>query len=233
LNKFLTSNHLAARIGLFVAVFVVIFAATFAIYSFALNRATNDLAQQPANGAAAIVDREETFTSGTPVEPPLTLSDFTLTGNDSQPISLSDLRGSYVLMTFGYTHCPDYCPTTMAEFAQVKQILGDQADNVEFALISVDGERDTPTRMGEYLAAFDANFIGMTGEEESVRDIGQEYGLGFEAQRTSNGQTEYAVDHTVQRYLIDPDGNLIMTYSFSAQPETITADLQTLLNAAN
>lgn len=219
----LSRSSILLRFALLVVFFVVIVALTLVASSGVSNRTL-----QPANGAAAIVQTSgEGTTQGTPVDPPRPLTDFTLTGTDGEPVSLSDLQGDYVLLAFGYTHCPDYCPTTLAEFKQVKNELGAEAENVSFVFVSVDGERDTPEFLGEYMERFDPAFVGMTTEDETALEtMGEQFGMFYERHNEGAADEDYAVDHTVTRYLIDPDGSLIMTYSFSVDPSVITADLQ-------
>lgn len=181
------------------------------------------------------------------VNPPYQLQDFTLTDHHGEPIQLSDLRGKPVLMFFGYTHCPDVCPGTLAIYKRVKEALGNQADDVSFVMISVDGERDTPDVMAEYLSRFDPAFIGMTGTQEMLEQIGEEYGLVTERvsvqEVTENhadghGQDHeealdsdhYFVEHTSPSFLIDADGYLRLVYLYGAHPDSIATGIQSLLN---
>ncbi len=101
----------------------------------------------------------------TPVDPPKALTDFTLPDDKGDALTFSSLQGKYTLMFFGYTHCPDYCPTTLAHWTLIKTALGSDADKLNFVFISVDGERDTPEVMQRYLSRFDDSFIGLTGDE--------------------------------------------------------------------
>ncbi len=181
--------------------------------------------------------------AGARVEPPFAAPDFTLTSQTGQPISLSDLRGRPVLMFFGYTHCPDVCPTTLADYRRVKQLLGAQAANAEFVFISVDGARDTPDVVAQYLDQFDAGFIGMTGSEAELAAVGAVYGLTYERVTSSgepvgeagHGHSEqsnsenYFVEHTSPSFLIDPNGRLRMVYFYNTQPEAIASDIRQLL----
>jgi protein SCO1 len=193
----------------------------------------NRIANQPANGVntgAAIVDSASVFTGGTPIDPPREMNDFTLTDNDGGPISLSDLRGKVTLLYFGYTHCPDFCPTTMANYKRVKEMLGESADQVAFVMVSIDGTRDTPGEMKKYLGNFDPAFIGMTGSESDVEGIAIDYNVTAETQ--SGGSTdEYNVDHTPSLYMIDLQGRLVMEYMYGTEPDVITEDIQKLLGS--
>jgi protein SCO1/2 len=165
----------------------------------------------------------------TPIEPPRTVADFTmpaaLPGGEVRELSLSELEGKHTLVFFGYTHCPDFCPITLAEFIQIKRALGDQADRVQFLFVSVDGERDTPAAIRAYLDGFDPTFIGMSGVRETLEPIRPDYGLYYEL-RTNEGRGEnYLVDHSTPSYLIDPQRRLAAIYSYDASAAIIAADI--------
>ena len=159
--------------------------------------------------------------TGSVYEPPVEISDFTLPASTGNDLSLSDLEGQYVLMFFGYTFCPDVCPTTLAEFRQVKSILGEEARNVTFLFISVDPERDTPDIVREYVEHFDADFIGMSGDDEILAEIGEPFGLFY--QRWEEDGSNYPVDHTGRSFLLDPQGNLVMSFAYGTDA-TVIAD---------
>lgn len=182
---------------------------------------------QTTDTGAAVIDADNYFDGATAVEPPRQLSDFTLTGNDGKPLSLSDLRGKVTLISFGYTNCPDVCPQTMGDFERIKDMLGEQADDVNFLLISVDGVRDTPETMQRYISAFDPDFLGMTGSEDDLRRIGGDYGLYFRANPESNGT--YTVDHTAGMFMIDREGFLRTIFTFGTEPDVITGHVRELL----
>ncbi len=160
----------------------------------------------------------------TPVEPPKALTDFTLPADNGDPLTFSSLQGKYTLLFFGYTHCPDYCPLTLAKWKQIKTALGDQAANLNFVFISVDGERDTPAVMQRYLSRFDNSFIGLTGDDATLTQIGPDYGLYYSLNK-SEGEN-YSVDHTTVTYLIDPQGKLIDLFSFEAENDVIISTIQ-------
>lgn len=180
--------------------------------------------------AIGSVELEE-FDGTTPINPPRDMPDFTLTNQDGEPINLSDLRGKYVLMTFGYTHCPDVCPLTLNEFRRIRESLGDLAENVEFVFISVDGERDTPEVIKQYLETRELQgFIGLTGDADTLRKIGVDYGLFFEI---GEGQSQggYLVDHTAGSYLLDRENRWIMRYKFGTRPSLITEQIEEFIQA--
>ncbi|HMM41229.1 MAG TPA: SCO family protein [Thermomicrobiales bacterium] len=166
------------------------------------------------------------------VDPPREMPDFTLTSDSGQPLQLSDLRGKPVLLFFGFTHCPDICPTTLGEFRQVKAKLGEQGNQAAFVFISVDGSRDTPESLAAYVHAFDPAFVGLTGDEEAVRTIGKDYYLYFErvtlGTATAAGEN-YTVDHTTYSYLLDAEGRLRVIYPFQSPTQMIADDIESLL----
>ena len=178
-----------------------------------------------------VVNADDEYDGTTKIDPPHDMPDFTLTNQNGEPTSLSDLRGKYVLMAFGYTHCPDICPLTLNEFRRVRESLGDLAENVEFVFISVDSARDTPEVLKQYFETRQLDgFIGLTGSEEDLRKLGVDYGLFFEiGENTSQGG--YLVDHTAGSYLLDPEGRWIMRYQFGVMPSLIVEDLEAFINA--
>lgn len=166
---------------------------------------------------------------GTPIEPPRQLSDFTLTNQDGQAMSLSDLRGKWVVLYFGYTYCPDICPTTLADLVHAKRDLGELANNVAFVMVSVDGERDTPEVLKNYLANFDMDFLGLMGDARTLRKLAPDYGLYFEKRQVEGTSAAYFMDHSAATYLIDPEGRLQMIYGYGIPSEVVSRDLRTVL----
>jgi protein SCO1/2 len=142
---------------------------------------------------------------------------------------MGELKGKGVLMFFGYTHCPDVCPVTLADFLRVKEALGADADKVAFVLISLDGSRDTPTVLKNYLKSFDPAFIGLTGEEETVRGIITDFAGQFQRQKDTGSAESYLVAHTSFSYFINPDGRWAAAYPFQANPNEIAKDIQAML----
>lgn len=177
------------------------------------------------NSGATNLERKQVM------DPPKELANFTLTNQDGQPLSLSDLQGKPVLLFFGFTHCPDVCPTTMAEFRQIKRDLGDQGGDLAYVFVSVDGTRDTPEVLKPYLAQFDPAFIGLTGTEDKVRQIGGDYFVFFNHSPVEGTPSAagYSVDHTSFTYLIDAEGKLRFIYPFQAPREMIVGDIQGIL----
>jgi protein SCO1 len=151
-----------------------------------------------------------------------------LTRANGEPFHLSDQRGKIVLLFFGYTSCPDVCPTTMAELKLVMDGLGDAANSVQVVFISVDPERDTPEKIQKYVEHFNSNFIGLTGSTETLQKIWDGYGI-YRSVSESNSAMGYIVDHTARLTLVDGDGNLRLSYSFQTPVDDIVHDIKLLL----
>ena len=164
------------------------------------------------------------------IDPPQLMPDFTLTNQDGQPTKLSDLtRDKAVMIFFGYTHCPDVCPLSMGDFKAYKKALGDAAEDVRFVMVSIDGERDTPEVMKRYVTAFDPEFIGLTGSENEVRQIGLRYGVHFQKEKPQGTQAAYLVSHTSYSYLVDKDGRWRVVFPFRAGAKVVAEDIRTVL----
>jgi protein SCO1 len=167
----------------------------------------------------------------TAIEPPLPMSDFTLTNQHNEPISLSDLAGKPTLLTFGFTHCPDVCPITLGEMRSIYEVLGAEVEKLNFTFISVDGERDTPDMLKDYfeLLHVDSFLVGMTGTPDAVRELGTEYGVEFFYGETDeNGN--YDVSHTAGMFLLDANRNWIRRYTYGTPAQVIAADIEPLLD---
>ena len=166
---------------------------------------------------------------GTELNPPRTAPDFVLTDQYGQPFRLSDQQGKVVLLFFGYTHCPDVCPTTLARWKQIYDALGEDADRVRFVFITVDPERDTPERLQQHLAVFNPKFIGLTGSPDQLAPIYQAYYVYQEKVQESQSAAGYLMSHTSATFLIDPEGRWRLNYGFGTPPEDIVHDIQVLL----
>jgi protein SCO1 len=157
--------------------------------------------------------------TGTAYEPPVQIPDFTLPASTGNDLSLSDLEGNYALIFFGFTNCPDVCPTTLAIFRQVKSILGDSSRNVIFLFISVDPERDTPDVIRQYITRFDTEFIGLSGTDEVLAEIGEPFGLQY--QRREDQGEAYSVEHTGRSFLLNSQGDLIRSFAYGTDAEAM------------
>lgn len=142
---------------------------------------------------------------------------------------LSEMRGNIVLLFFGYTSCPDVCPTTMAELKQALEELDENdAKQVQVLFVTVDPERDTPERVQEYVNHFNPDFIGLSGTETQLTEVWKKYGV-FRENMEGNSAAGYLVNHTARVTLIDRDGNLRLSYAFDIPVDSIVHDLKLLL----
>jgi protein SCO1/2 len=176
--------------------------------------------------AALVLARPYSY-RGSLIDPPVPAADFTLTDGEGA-FSLSDQRGKLVLLFFGYTTCPDVCPATLGEMKQVRARLGDQAEDVRFVFITVDPQRDTPERISRYAAAFDPTFFGLTGSEAELEPVWEGYFV-YRKITPQGSAAGYLVDHSARIYLIDPSGNLLLTYSFGTPVDDILQDVRHVL----
>jgi protein SCO1/2 len=159
------------------------------------------------------------------INPPFDVSDFMLTDQHGAPLKMSSLSGKLVLMTFGYTHCPDICPINLANFEQVKRALDDLSTQVAFVFVSVDGARDTPAVLAKYLSAFDPGFIGLTGSEADTRSVTKDFGVIYSYQKKSPTDTDYTVTHTASSFLVSRSRQLIRIYDYGLDPKLIADDI--------
>ena len=173
------------------------------------------------------VFRPYTF-HGMLLQSPVKATDFTLTGHNSQLVSLSDYRDKIVLLYFGYVTCPDVCPATLAELHKARLALGKRADQVQVIMISVDPDRDTVAILADYIPQFDSSFIALTGSPEQIAQVATYYGIFYEKQ-TGDSALGYVVDHTATVLAIDRQGYLRVVFPFGAPAADITADLEYLL----
>jgi protein SCO1/2 len=197
----------------------------------------------------------------TPVEPGVAVPDVTLPSTRGGEQALSDFQGQYTLLYFGYTNCPDFCPTTMAKWVQVKQGMGEAADDLAFVMISIDPRRDTPDVLADYLAQFDPAFVGLVADEAAVTTLASTFGLvvnaGAEAAapamnmpmgeataeatdsmagmdmagHSGSDVPTYLVDHTIASYLIDREGNLRAIFEASTPAADIRAFIESIMFA--
>ena len=148
--------------------------------------------------------------------------------SNGETFRLSDQKGKIVLLFFGYTSCPDVCPTTLAELKLVMDDLGDKTKLIQVVFVSVDPKRDTPEKIQEYANHFNKGFVGLSGSFDELETIWKDYGI-FREEVQSDSAFGYIVNHTARVYLIDMDGNLRLSYGFDTPVEDIVNDLELLL----
>ena len=153
--------------------------------------------------------------------------DFALTDQDGNPFQLSQQRGRVILLFFGYTFCPDICPTTLSKLAAAYDLLGAKRDSVLTVFVSVDPERDTSEILKEYLGHFSIRAMGLTGDPDEIRAIARRFGAGYE-KRASDSAAGYLVDHTVRTYLIDGKGRVRFLFRHEDPPELIASVVKRL-----
>jgi protein SCO1/2 len=154
--------------------------------------------------------------------------DFTLTDHNGIPLSLTDFRGKVVLLSFGYTHCPDICPTTMLTMQRLVKLLGNDAEKVQVLFITLDPERDTAERLSGYMEYFNPGFIALTGSLEEIGKVAKQYGTRFEKEPLDE-KGEYSIAHTGVIYLIDQQGRIRVFFKVIAGPTEILPDVKRLL----
>ena len=174
-----------------------------------------------------------------PQAPKFTLTDVTgagfgrelnLTDHNGKPRTLADFRGKVVTVFFGFTHCPDVCPTTLAEMAQVMKELGADADKLQVLFITVDPERDTPQVLKQYVPSFHPSFIGLYGDLDATARTAKEFKVFVQKQPVKDGG--YSVDHGAGTFILDRDGKLRLFAQYGLGPAALVHDIRILLRAS-
>jgi protein SCO1/2 len=155
--------------------------------------------------------------------------DFHLSDPDGRVRSLADFRGKVVLLFFGFTQCPDVCPTALARAAKVKQLLGAQADKLQVIFVTLDPERDSPVVLRAYTQAFHPTFLGLRGDAHVTQQTAQEFKIFFAKVPTGSS---YSMDHTAISYAFDPRGKLRLAIRHAQSAESVAADVRLLLKDA-
>jgi protein SCO1/2 len=153
---------------------------------------------------------------------------FELTDHHGKARRLEDFRGKAVVVFFGFTRCPDVCPTTLADMAIAMKQLGPEADRVQVLMVTVDPERDTRELLAKYVPAFDPRFLGLSGDLEATRRTAKEFKVYFE-KRPGKTPGEYSVDHSAHSYVYDTKGRLRLFVRHDRIAEDLAPDLRTLL----
>lgn len=165
---------------------------------------------------------------------------FTLESADG-PVRLADYRGRLVTLFFGYTSCPDFCPTTLAKLARVRDLLGPEASELQVVLITVDPERDDAARLKAYVTAFDTGFVGLTGSMDQIRQVAGDYGIAFQkaeppmegmdpgAMEGHEGHQGYVVNHGLYTMAIDAEGRHRLIWGSTVTAQQMADDLRLLL----
>ncbi len=158
--------------------------------------------------------------------------DFTLTDENGQPFQLSTLRGKWILLAYGYTHCPDVCPLTLSHLRDVKKTIDANGDQVQVVFVTIDPDRDTADIMRQYVAHFDQPFTqkfkGLTGTPQEIAQAAKAYNVKYE-KKDVKPDGSYTMGHTAEVYLIDPQFDWRMTFPFGVKAEEIAGDVQYLM----
>jgi protein SCO1/2 len=153
-----------------------------------------------------------------------------LTGHDGRPRTLADFRGKVVVLFFGYTQCPDVCPTTLAELAEAMKRLGPDAERVQVLFATVDPERDTPELLSRYVPAFNPSFLGLYGDADATARTAKEFKIIYQKQAGREPGT-YTMDHSAGTFVFDPQGRLRLYLSYGQGPEVFVHDIRELLRS--
>jgi len=154
--------------------------------------------------------------------------DFALADHTGKPRALADFRGRVVVMFFGFTHCPDVCPTTLAELAVAMKKLGTDGDKVQVLLVTVDPERDTPQVLSQYVSAFNPRFLALRGTAEETARVAKEFKIIY--QKVAGARPDsYTMDHSAGTYIFDTQGRLRLYVSYGQGPEVFAHDIALLL----
>ena len=172
------------------------------------------------------------ITSGTLLKTPRAIDDFQLGSASGLPFTRADLAGHWTVVFAGFTFCPDVCPTTLTELKAVNARLGDAAKDVRFLFLSVDPERDTPEKIGKYVAFFDPAFLGATGEPAALEKLGANLGFVY-AKVPGATPDSYTIDHSTALILIDPQARIAGYLTPPFKPDVMAADLKAIVAAAN
>jgi cytochrome oxidase Cu insertion factor (SCO1/SenC/PrrC family) len=154
---------------------------------------------------------------------------FTLVAHTGETVSDTDFQGKYLLVFFGYTFCPDVCPTSLQEMAMTLDALGSEAAMVQPLFITIDPQRDTPEVLAEYVAAFDARIIGLTGTPEQIAAVAKAYRAYYARSDTASGGDTYLMDHSAFIYLMGPDGRFLKALSHREPAAEIVKTIRSYL----
>lgn len=150
-----------------------------------------------------------------------------LTDHHGQERTLADFKGKVVTIFFGYTQCPDVCPTALSDMSMVMQQLGADGDKVQVLFVTVDPERDTPALLAEYVPVFDERFLGLYGEPEQIAAVAKDFRVFYRKSGDLTGH--YTIDHSAGTYVFDPQGRLRLYVKHAEEPAVIAADIKALL----
>ena len=153
---------------------------------------------------------------------------FSLTDHNGQPRTLADFKGKVVVIFFGFTQCPDVCPTSMTEMAQAKQLLGADGERLQGLFVSIDPERDTPEIMKAYMAAFDPSFLALYAKPEELPEVAKSFKIYYKKVVGSSPEA-YTMDHSAGSYVYDPQGRVRLYHRYGTGAQALADDVKKLL----
>lgn len=153
-----------------------------------------------------------------------------LQDTQGQPRSLGDFRGRYVLLSFGYTHCPEICPTSLLKASQIRRALGADGERLQIVFVTVDPKRDTGEILEQYVGAFGGDIIALRGDDMQTRLAAQSFRVTYREVPTSSS---YAMDHTMVNYLIGPDGRLRLAFQYDQSADAMVDDIRLAMTPAH
>lgn len=165
---------------------------------------------------------------GSAIDPPAPMPDFTLQAADG-PVTLSQFTGKYVILYFGFTNCPDVCPTTLANLRDSLERLGADAEQFQVIFVSVDPARDTPELASAYAARFHPTFLGLSGTQEQVDVVTKGYGIFVQLNDPDPESGYYSVDHTATTLVLNREGALALTWPYGLSPDDLLEDMKALV----
>lgn len=155
--------------------------------------------------------------------------DFELTGHDGQPFALQSLRGKVVLIFFGYSSCPDACPTTLSKLSSVARRLGDDRSKIRALYVSVDPDRDTPPVLKADMENFSIGALGLTGKKEDIDKVVKQYAAAYEIVPTPESAAKYTISHTTSVYALDTAGRVRKTFAYEATVDEVVTGIREIL----
>jgi protein SCO1/2 len=181
-------------------------------------------------GACGSQELDPSQFKGTFLPTPIPAPDFALSNAAGDTVHLSDYEGEIVLLYFGYTFCPDICPTTLSELSKVQRELDDAGEKIQVLMITVDPERDTPEKLEQYVTHFHPDFVGLSGTKEEIDAAGEGFGIFYEKEEGTEA-TGYLVNHTARVFVVDPQGNYQLSFAYGTPVEDIVHDLRLLMRS--
>ena len=178
--------------------------------------------------AACNPSKQENQLFGTDITGADFANTLSLTDHTGKPRQLSDFKGKAVALFFGFTHCPDVCPTTMADLAKAMKLIGKGSDEVQVLFVTLDPERDTQEVLAKFVPSFDSRFIGLYGTLEQTTETAKNFKI-FYAKQSEAGKSGYTIDHSAGVYAFDKEGKIRIYIKFGQKPNEIASDLEKLI----